>query len=48
MRWLRHRLAHMLGWNMGRPESFYGPSGVLYVCFRCDGCGKRSQIEPWG
>jgi len=46
MRWMQHRLAHLLGWNLGRPETFYD-DGVLYVCFRCDGCGQRKYVEPY-
>ena len=47
LRWLHHRLAHVTGWNMGHPETFYLEDGMLYVCFRCDGCGERKYVEPW-
>ena len=47
MRYLLHRFAHLIGWNLGRPESFYSEAGVLYVCFRCDGCGERKYVEPY-
>jgi len=47
MNWLRHRVAHLIGWNLGRPETFYSEDGLLYVCFRCDGCGQRKYVEPY-
>lgn len=39
---LRHRLAHILGWNRGTivTQTY---AGNIYVAFRCDGCGRVSR-----
>jgi hypothetical protein len=44
-RWL-HWLAHKTGWNMGMPETWWGDDGMLWVGFRCHGCGQL-QDQQW-
>jgi hypothetical protein len=41
---LHHRLAHLIGWNTGRVETWYD-NGVLMVGFRCTTCGRLSGVE---
>jgi hypothetical protein len=41
---LRHRLAHLLGWNEGTVETWWD-GDVLMVGFRC-GCGEMMHPGP--
>jgi hypothetical protein len=53
---LRHRLAHLLGWNTGRVVTWWEPrvrwfeevpeDAVLMVGFACDTCGEVSHAGP--
>ena len=47
MKRLRHWLAHLLGCNMGQVCSFLNEHGQGFVGFRCDGCGRLQDVEPW-
>lgn len=40
---MKHKIAHLLGWNYGRPDAFYD-GDKLMMSFLCSGCGKRSNI----
>jgi len=42
---MRHRLAHFLGLNGGHVETYWDENGVLWVGFRCDGCGELSHEQ---
>ena len=39
-----HRLAHLLGWNFGKVETWW-EGNKLMVGFRCAGCGKLEGIS---
>lgn len=39
---IRHRIAHLLGWNYGRVESWRMDNGEAYIGFRCTTCGDVS------
>lgn len=41
---IKHWLAHKLGWNLGKVETFWS-SGRLMVCFRCSGCNRVSDVH---
>lgn len=45
---IRHRLAHLTGWNLGKVEVWWtrGEPKRLMVGFRCSGCGKLMSISP--
>ena len=36
---VRHRIAHLFGWNLGRVETWWD-GDVLMVGFKCSDCGK--------
>lgn len=42
--YLKHKLAHFLGWNKGNVETWICEN-ALYVGFRCSGCGKLLSVE---
>ena len=42
---MRHRLAHRLGTNYGRVETFWDGENTLMVGFRCDGCGELLHVH---
>lgn len=44
LRSLRHRIAHLIGWNHGTVKVWHSKSGRLMVGFQCD-CGKLSGIH---
>lgn len=39
-----HRLAHWLGWNLGRVET-WTENHRTFVAFRCSRCGRLSGAE---
>lgn len=41
MRYWLHRLAHVLDWNHGWPDTKWNDHGQLVVFFRCE-CGEES------
>lgn len=41
---IRHRIAHWLGWNCGRVETWWAGDRLM-VGFRCE-CGKLQGIHP--
>lgn len=41
---LLHKIAHLLNWNYGKPDSFYD-NDKLMMSFLCSGCGERSDIH---
>jgi hypothetical protein len=42
---LRHLIAHLLGWNLGKIED-WSEGGRHYIGFRCIGCGElRNAFE---
>jgi len=41
---LLHKIAHLLKWNYGRPDSFY-QGDKLMMSFKCDGCEERTGIH---
>lgn len=43
MKKILHKIAHSLNWNYGRPDAFYD-GDKLMMSFKCDTCGKRSDI----
>jgi len=44
MKWILHKIAHLFGWNYGKPDAFY-EGEKLMMSFLCTGCGKRSGIH---
>ena len=42
-RW-KHKFAHLMGWNMGRVETWW-ENDQLMVGFRCE-CGILSDAQP--
>ena len=42
---IRHAIAHFLGMNYGKPDSFY-QDDKLMMSFLCTGCRERSSIHP--
>lgn len=44
----RHRVAHWLGWNEGRVESWWEDGTHLKVGFRCRTCGQFSGVHEPG
>lgn len=42
---MKHRIAHLLGWNLGRVKSFY-IEDKLWVGFRCNTCGSIDHALP--
>ncbi len=44
VRFIKHWLAHRLGWNEGDIETHWAGDRVI-VWFRCAGCGKVSGIH---
>lgn len=48
MQRIRHRLAHILGTNTGKVETWWEPdpcTGKLMVGFRCDGCKELQGVD---
>jgi len=41
-----HKIAHLFGWNFGRPIFWRAKSGTNMTGFKCDTCGKISSISP--
>jgi len=41
---LLHKIAHLLKWNYGIPESFY-EGDKLMMSFKCTGCGERTGVH---
>jgi len=37
-----HKLAHLLGWNLGKVVSKLDDDGNVWVGFQCTQCGKIS------
>lgn len=37
---LRHRIAHLIGWNYGYVTSWRMDTGEPYIGFRCATCGR--------
>lgn len=46
LRNLRHRLAHALGVNRGRPEIWRARCGKLMAGFRYHGCAQLTAVHP--
>ena len=48
---LKHRIAHLFGWNLGMVVSWWGDDGCAYIGFQCATCGKvsgeRMRGWPW-
>lgn len=44
VRWLFHRLAHRLGFNLGRVETWHD-TGRLMIGFRCSSCGYVESVH---
>jgi len=42
---LLHRLAHILGLNGGKVETWYDSDGTLMIGFRCAGCGRMQNVS---
>lgn len=42
---VRHRLAHWLGWHLGRVVSALDRNGTIWIGFRCGTCGKVNGIH---
>lgn len=42
---MMHRLAHWLGLNFGRVETWFSSDGRLMVAFRCAACGSLSHVH---
>ena len=42
---MKHKLAHLFGWNYGVVESFY-IGNVLWTGFRCTGCNTINNAKP--
>lgn len=47
MRELLHKIAHLLGWQEGRVETWFenGNTDDLMVGFRCHHCGELSGVQ---
>lgn len=45
MKRIFHRIAHWIGWNCGRVETWHDKTGRLMVGFRCE-CGAPVCCEP--
>lgn len=48
MRKLMHDVAHLLGWNHGRVETWWDPdclTGRLMVGFKCAKCGRVTGAQ---
>ena len=45
VRFLSHRISHLLGMNCGRVETWAAKNGRIMVGFRCE-CGELSGIHP--
>jgi len=45
-RLFRHDLAHRLHWNAGRVVSCTDEKGVIWIGFRCTGCGLVMNRDP--
>lgn len=41
---VNHRLAHLMGWNTGKIESWF-KDGAIMVGFRCATCGKLEGVH---
>lgn len=42
---MMHRIAHWLGWNLGRVETWFTDCGKLMVGFRCAECGELAHAH---
>lgn len=45
LKYIIHRIEHLLGWNTGHVETWH-EGQTLVVGFRCDGCGELSGEHP--
>lgn len=42
---IKHRIAHLTGWNLGQVEAWRDRNGRLMIGFRCE-CGQLEGIHP--